>query len=85
MATSNDEGRRQAVQYGDQRVERGANGKFVGYAGDAAPLFEAAGLSRLMDNGFVSLDETAPAEFISGCGRLRFWSRQLSAARARAR
>jgi catalase len=59
--------------------------KFVGYAGDAAPLFEAAGLSRLMDNGFVSLDETAPAEFISRCGRLRFWSRQLSAARARAR
>jgi catalase len=59
--------------------------KFVGYTGDAAPLFEAAGLSHLMDNGFVSLDETAPAEFISRCGRLRFWSRQLSAARTRAR
>jgi catalase len=59
--------------------------KFVGYTGDAAPLFEAAGLSRLMDNGFVSLDETAAAEFISRCGRLRFWSRQLSAAGARAR
>jgi hypothetical protein len=94
VATSNDEGRRQAVQYGDQRVERGPGGethrvaddcKFVGYTGDAVPLFEVAGLSRLMDNGFVSFDETAPAEFISRCGRLRFWSRQLSAARARAR
>ncbi|HWN63362.1 MAG TPA: hypothetical protein VNO25_22135, partial [Streptosporangiaceae bacterium] len=62
-----------------------AHSKFVGYTGDAAPLFEAAGLSRLMDNGFVGLDETAAAEFISRCGRLRFWSRQLSAARARGR
>jgi len=62
-----------------------AHCKFVGYTGDAAPLFEAAGLSRLIDNGFVSLDETAAAEFISRCGRLRFWSRQLSAAGARAR
>jgi len=36
-----------------------AHCKFIGYAGDAAPLFEAAGLSRLMDDGFVSLDQTA--------------------------
>ncbi len=27
MATSNDEGRRKAVQYGDQRVERGHGGE----------------------------------------------------------
>ncbi len=62
-----------------------AHCKFIGYTGDAAPLFEAAGLSRLMDDGFISLDETAAAEFISRCARLRFWSRQLSAAGARAR
>jgi catalase len=62
-----------------------AHCKFVGYTGDAAALFEAAGLSRLMDDGFVSLDETAAAEFISRCAELRFWSRQLSAAGARAR
>ena len=62
-----------------------AHGKFVGYTGDAAPLFEAAGLSRLIDDGFISLDQTAPAEFISRCAELRFWSRQLSAAGARAR
>ena len=62
-----------------------AHCKFIGYTGDATPLFEAAGLSRLMDDGFISLGETAAAEFISQCAELRFWSRQLSAARARAR
>ncbi len=56
-----------------------AHCKFIGYTGDAAPLFEVAGLSRLMDDGFVSLDEVAAAEFVSRCGQLRFWSRQLSA------
>ena len=56
-----------------------AHCKFIGYTGDAAPLFEAAGLSRLMDDGFVSLDEVAAAEFVSRCAQLRFWSRQLSA------
>ena len=44
-----------------------AHCKFIGYTGDAAPLFEAAGLSRLMDDGFVSLDEITAAEFISRC------------------
>jgi catalase len=62
-----------------------AHCKFIGYTGDAAPLFEAAGLSRLMDDGFISLDETAAAQFLSRCAGLRFWSRQLSAAGARAR
>jgi len=62
-----------------------AHCKFIGYAGDAAPLFEAAGLSRLMDDGFVSLDQTAAADFISRCAELRFWSRQLSTAGGRAR
>jgi catalase len=62
-----------------------AHGKFIGYTGDAAPLFEAAGLSPLIDDGFISLDDTAAAEFISRCAKLRFWSRQLSAAGTRAR
>jgi catalase len=62
-----------------------AHCKFIRYTDDAAPLFEAAGLSRLMDDGFISLDETAAAEFISRCAELRFWSRQLSVAGARAR
>jgi catalase len=62
-----------------------AHCKFIGYTDDAAPLFEAAGLSRLMDDGFVSLEETAVAEFITRCAELRFWPRQLGAAGARAR
>ena len=52
-----------------------AHAKFIGHMGAAAPLFEAAGLSRLMDDGFVSLDQTAAAEFISRCAQLRFWPR----------
>jgi catalase len=62
-----------------------AHCKFIGYTGDAASLFEAAGLSRLMDDGFVSLDETTPAKFISRCAELRFWARQAGAAGAPAR
>jgi catalase len=62
-----------------------AHCKFIGYAGGAAPLFEAAGLSRLMDDGFISLDQTAAAGFISRCVKLRFWSRQHSGVSGRAR
>jgi catalase len=57
-----------------------AHCKFIGYAGDVAPLFEAAGLSSLMDDGFVSLDERSAADFISRCAKLRFWPRQASMA-----
>ena len=62
-----------------------AHAKFIGHTGAAAPLFEAAGLSRLMDDGFVSLDQTAAAEFISRCAQLRFWPRQLRPAGVQAR
>jgi catalase len=55
-----------------------AHCKFIGYAGDPGPLFEAAGLTGLMDDGFISLEEHSAAEFISRCARLRFWNRQLS-------
>ena len=37
MATSNDEGRRPAVEYGDQRVERGHGGETHQIAADGAP------------------------------------------------
>ena len=39
MATSNDEGRRQAVQYGDQRVERGSS-RLRETAGDENSRYE---------------------------------------------
>ena len=54
--------------------------KFIGYTGDASPLFEAAGLGGLTDDGFVSLDEHSGADFISRCAKLRFWPRQASIA-----
>ena len=37
MATGNDEGRREAVQYGDQRFERGQGGETHQVAADGAP------------------------------------------------
>jgi catalase len=59
-----------------------AHGKFIGYAADAAPLFEAAGLGAGMDDGFISLDEHSAADFIARCAELRYWPRLTSAAGA---
>jgi catalase len=53
-----------------------AHCKFIGYAGEPKPLFEAAGLTSLMDDCFISLDEHSAADFISCCAKLRFWPRQ---------
>jgi catalase len=57
-----------------------AHCKFIGYTSDASPLFEAAGLGDLTDDGFVSLDEHSAADFISRCAKLRFWPRQAKIA-----
>lgn len=57
-----------------------AHCKFIGYAGDPGPLFEATGLASLMDDGFISLDEHSAADFITRCADLRFWPRQASIA-----
>jgi catalase len=58
-----------------------AHCKFIGYGGDPGPLFEAAGVSQLMDDGFISLEERSPAEFIARCGQeLRYWPRQMATA-----
>ena len=57
-----------------------AHCKFIGYTGSASPLFEAAGLGGLTDDGFVSLDEHSAADFISRCAKLRFWPRQAAIA-----
>jgi catalase len=53
-----------------------AHCKFIGYAGEPGPLFEAAGLTSLMDDGFVSLDDRSAADFVARCAELRYWSRQ---------
>ena len=52
-----------------------AHGKFIGYAGDAAPLFEAAGLASPIDDGFADLGRLSAADFLSRCAQLRFWPR----------
>jgi catalase len=53
-----------------------AHCKFVGYTSEATALFEASGVSRLMDEGFISLDDHSPGQFLARCGELRFWERQ---------
>jgi catalase len=57
-----------------------AHCKFIGYGGDAASLFEAAGLGSLIDDGFADLDRISAADFIARCAELRFWPRQASIA-----
>jgi catalase len=54
-----------------------AHCKFIGHTGAAMPLLEACGLSRLIDDGFISLDDHPAEEFLARCGELRYWSRQL--------
>ena len=51
------------------------HGKFIGYTGDAAPLFEAAGLAGDLDDGFADLGRLSAADFLSRCAQLRFWPR----------
>ena len=55
-----------------------AHCKFIGYVGDASPLFEAAGLGNLIDDGFADLGRISAADFIARCAELRFWPRQAS-------
>ena len=57
-----------------------AHCKFIGYGGDAAPLFEAAGLGNLIDDGFADLGRISAADFIARCAELRCWPRQASIA-----
>ena len=54
-----------------------AHCKFIGHTGAAMPLLEACGLSRLIDDGFINLDDHPAEEFLARCGELRYWSRQL--------
>jgi catalase len=56
-----------------------AHCKFIGYTGDAVPLFEASGLGSLIDDGFISLDDHAAPDFITQCAKLRHSARQIAA------
>jgi len=59
-----------------------AHCKFIGYAAEAEPLFDATGISALLDDGFIALAEHPAADFLSRCSGLRFWDRQLTIAAA---
>jgi catalase len=57
-----------------------AHCKFVGYTADAAELFDATGLTKMMDDGFIDLaTPDAAAGFLEKCAKLRVWDRQKSA------
>ena len=57
-----------------------AHCKFIGYGEAAAPLFEAAGLAGLIDDGFADLSRVSAEGFLSRCAQLRFWPRQVDLA-----
>ncbi len=54
--------------------------KFVGYSPSAVALFDAAGLTDLIDGGYVRLDakKTTASSFIKACRRLRHWDREAT-------
>ena len=55
-----------------------AHCKFVGYGAGAQPLLNAAGVTELMDAGYVLLDakKTTITNFIKSCRKLRYWDRE---------
>jgi catalase len=54
-----------------------AHYKFVAYTPAAKPLFDKAGLTEALDDGFMLLDQAKAAkEFVQACRALRFWDRQ---------
>jgi catalase len=52
-----------------------AHCKFIGYVQAAMALFDAAGVSGAMDDGYVALDD-ANGKFVEACRALRLWSRE---------
>jgi catalase len=61
-----------------------AHCKFIAYTEDAMALFEATGLSRVMDEGFVNLGPggESVSAYLTRCRQLRHWDRELAPARA---
>ena len=55
-----------------------AHCKFIGYTPAATAILDAAGLTDLIDNGYVSLDakRTTATKFIKVCRALRHWDRE---------
>jgi len=57
-----------------------AHHKYVGHAGTAAPLLEAAGVDASPGEGFLPLSDAGSVDaFVSGCRRLRHWDAAATA------
>ena len=53
-----------------------AHCKFVGYTSSSKALFDAAGLTPLMDQGYLPIDTKASVTaFIEACREVRYWTR----------
>jgi catalase len=53
-----------------------AHCKFIGHVPAAQPLLDAAGVTDLMDDGWIALDgHQAVRSFVERCRAVRFWSR----------
>jgi catalase len=53
-----------------------AHCKYVGHTASSLPLFEATGLSALMDDGYLLLDKGPSCKaFIERCRSVRYWGR----------
>ncbi|HVM68064.1 MAG TPA: catalase [Acidimicrobiales bacterium] len=61
-----------------------AHCKFIGYVPEAMPLFDATGLTALMDEGFLDLSAQGPAPLFDASRGVRFWSREAAFAPAMA-
>jgi catalase len=59
-----------------------AHSKFIGYVHDAAPLLEATGIDRRLDDGFIEIGNGSadPAGFLSQCRQIRYWPRETASA-----
>ena len=57
-------------------TEAHAHKKFMAYTPAANPLFAAAGLSDLIDDGYTELTARSAAKrFVEACRQLRNWAR----------
>lgn len=56
-----------------------AHCKFIGFTANAEILFAEARVPTVLDDGFVALSSpTDVEEFLTMCGKLRFWPRELA-------
>jgi catalase len=54
-----------------------AHCKFVAYTPDAMTLLTAAGLTELLDDGYMALGNNGATAFIEACRAVRRWSREV--------